>query len=110
MELTAGGEVYLVRHSSDTSDPDTPFDVPRPRWPRRRWGRTRPPRSPQPSTAAAFAEQPAYQLQTGLEDGTFSVVTARLPGGSVHEVVYEGVRRPPLDALEALTERIEEGS
>jgi len=109
-ELTTDGDVYLAQHSADTSDPDTPFDTPRPSEPTAALGADAVTEVEAALAAAEFAAQAAYQLQTGLEDGTFSVVTARLADGTVHEVVYEGVHRPPVDALEALTERITEGS
>jgi hypothetical protein len=109
-ELTAGGDVYLAAHSSDTSDPDTPFDTPRPDEPTVSLGPDSVADVTAALDAASFAEQPGYQWDPGVEDGTFSVVTARLPDGIVHEVVYEGVDRPPVDTMELLTERIVEGS
>lgn len=109
-QLTTDGDVHLASHSPDTSDPDTPFDTPLPSEPTSALG----PGTVSELTAALvdadFASQPAYQERVDVEDGTFLVVTARLPDGRVHEVVYVGVERPPVDALVALTQQIVEGS
>jgi hypothetical protein len=109
-QLTADGDVRLARHSRDTSDPDTPFDAPLPDAPTMSLGADAATELVDAIVAAGFAAQPAYQANEGVEDGTFLVVTARLPDGRVHEVAYVGVERPPVDAVLALTERIVEGS
>jgi hypothetical protein len=109
-ELSSSGEVHLARHSPDTSDPDTPFDTPLPDDPVAVLDEAAIEEVRAALDASGFATQPSYQLLAGVEDGAFNVVTARLPGGEVREVIYEGASPPPVDTLVALTERIWEES
>ena len=109
-ELAGTGEVHLARHSRDTSDPDTPFDTPLPDDPVTVLDAQTVEQVRTALAASDFATQPQYQLRDGVEDGAFNVVTARLPGGEVREVIYEAAHPPPVDTLESLTERIMEES
>jgi hypothetical protein len=109
-ELALDGSVHYAGHSDDTSDPDTPFDTPLPAEPTVVLDQQALDVVAAALDASNFADQPRYQLQADVEDGTFTVVTARLPSGAVREVIYDAAWRPPVGALELLTERILEES
>lgn len=107
-ELHEDGALHLARHSGDTSDPYTPFDTDLP---------SKPTIHLEPDAiddvlaalqAAGFAAQPPYQVDETVEDGAFTIITARLDG-EVHEVIYEGVRPPPVPSLEDLERTAELG-
>ena len=54
-----------------------------------------------------------YVSQPGADEIQQTGAVTRRVGveeGVVHEVVYEGVDRPPVDIMELLTERIVEGA
>jgi hypothetical protein len=88
------GEVFAAGHSGDSSDWQTPFDIPLPSTPTRRLSDDRLESLRVLLQGDAFAAEPPYQADETVEDGLFLVVTART-GKGVHEVIYEAIL-PPL--------------
>ena len=101
--LLDDGALYLARHSGDTSDWETPFDTPLPKEPTRRLEESELAEVRRHLQAADLPGQPPYQLDPGVEDGAFSVVTARLDG-QVHEVIYEACAPPLVTFLRSVAE------
>lgn len=96
------GRLFLARHSGDTSDPRTPFDTPLPDRPTRTLDQARVEQVRQRLAADGFSRQPPYQADPRVDDGAFTVVTARLDGG-VHEVIYDAYAPPLVEFLKGLT-------
>lgn len=103
------GRIFVARHSGDTSDPYEPFDTPLPDTPTAVLGDDEVAALRAGLQEADFSSQAPYQVDETVEDGVFTVVTARL-GGSVHEVIYEAVQPPPVPRLERLLDRLEGGT
>ena len=56
------------------------------------------------STRPRLDSQPTYQTDPGVEDGAFTVVTARLAGAS-RELVYDGAISPLVEGLRRVAEQ-----
>lgn len=91
--VTADGAVFESGRSDDTSDWQTPFDQP---WP------ARPARTIDASAITDlqrvlqrdFAAEESYQADETVEGGAFVVITARISGSRLHEVIYDAILSP----------------
>jgi hypothetical protein len=91
--VTGDGAVFESGHSGDTSDWQTPFDQP---WP------GQPTRSIDAAAVGElnrvlqrdFAAEESYQADQTVEDGAFVVITARISGSRLHEVIYDAILSP----------------
>lgn len=96
--LYEDGQLFLARHSGDTSNWQTPFDTDLPTTPTKRLSAEMVTSVIEELQKARFSEQPPYQADPTVEDGGFDIVTARV-GTEVYEVIYEAVDTPLLEFL-----------
>lgn len=100
--LYEDGRLFIDRHSgSDSSDYNFPFDRDFPSKPTKKLPAKVVNHVKQNLIDSGFLEQPPYQLDNRVEDGTFYVVTARI-SGRIHEVIYEAFYPPLVEFLETI--------
>jgi hypothetical protein len=99
--LYEDGRWFFARHSGADSDWQTPFDTELPKSPTQQLPANVVNEVRKNLQSADFLNQPPYQIDRGVRDGGYRIVTARIDG-NVHEVIYVAVNSPLLDSLEKI--------
>jgi hypothetical protein len=96
--LYRDGRLYLAWNTGHDNYETLPFDTELPIKPTKVLDRDSVNAVEMQLRESGFLNQPPYQLDTAVEDGTFYIVTARIDG-MVHEVIYEAYEPPLIDFL-----------
>ncbi len=96
--LYADGRLFLARNDPEKWVPGILFNTEYPADPAGRVGPKAVAKLQQQFQKAAFFEQPSYQANPRVEDGSYMVVTARM-GDREHEIIYNAVSSPLVEYL-----------
>ncbi|MCL4869975.1 MAG: hypothetical protein KJ063_13495 [Anaerolineae bacterium] len=100
-QLHEDGRWFHVWHSGDTTEWQTPFDTPLPDEPTTIFPEPVMHQIREQLVEAQLMDQPRYQQDATVEDGSYYVVTAR-QNEQVYEIIYEAVSPPLVAFLEKL--------
>ncbi len=96
--LYRDGRLYLAWNTGHDGYSTLPFDTELPDTPTQVLDKDSVNQVETQLRAGDFLQQPPYQIDTTVEDGTFYIVTARIDS-KIHEVIYEAYESPLVDFL-----------